>query len=308
MEREKILIRRGKHDSRFSIIPNDTSDDMSLSYEALGLLVYLIAKPQDWRVRIPDLTKRKGTGRDRCYKLLAELEQAGYIVRERIRRKGKMGEIEYVVYDTPRSGVSSTSEQPDEALPHPEIQEVEKTPRPEKPDTEKPDTANQDTYKGQTPTKDGKSQRTEAACAAQPDLLGESEPAKPRRKAKHPMPKDFPSNTDLDWARGHWSEKGATGLVATDEFERFRNHHTARGSLFADWSAAWRTWAMNAVRFAAQKPTSAGAGPAMSDDQRWRGRVESLREKGVWSPQWGPRPGEQGCLVPKSILAERNAA
>ncbi|WP_051657161.1 hypothetical protein [Acidiphilium angustum] len=32
--------------------------------------------------------------------------------------------------------------------------------------------------------------------------------------------------------------------------EQFRNYHAAKGSLMADWSAAWRTWVGNEVRFA----------------------------------------------------------
>ena len=29
----------------------------------------------------------------------------------------------------------------------------------------------------------------------------------------------------------------------------FTNHHTAKGSTFKDWDAAWRTWVGNAVKF-----------------------------------------------------------
>lgn len=305
------MIRRGKHESRYSIIPNDTSDDMSLTYEALGLLVYLIAKPQDWRVRIPDLTKRKGTGRDRCYKLLAELEAAGYIVRERIRRKGKMGEIEYVVYDTPRTGVSATPDLPDDAPPHPENQEVGKKPRPEKPDTENPDTENQDTYKGPTSTNSGKGQRTEGASATQPDLLGESEvpESKRRRKKPHvPLPDGKPDAEDLTYARVYWRENGFPQLDPEREALRFRNHHAARGSMMADWSAAWRTWVMNAVKFAAKDAPQAGkpSAPGSSPDV-WHTRVRGFFEKNIWVLGWGPKPGEPGCEAPQKVVEEERA-
>ena len=36
------------------------------------------------------------------------------------------------------------------------------------------------------------------------------------------------------------------------EFAAFRDHHTAKGSTFKDWDAAFRTWLRNAVKFAAK--------------------------------------------------------
>lgn len=33
------------------------------------------------------------------------------------------------------------------------------------------------------------------------------------------------------------------------EFEKFRNHHMAKGNKFKDWDAAWRTWVLNGVKF-----------------------------------------------------------
>jgi hypothetical protein len=37
----------------------------------------------------------------------------------------------------------------------------------------------------------------------------------------------------------------ATDQKITDELERFRNYHFGKGSLMADWDAAWRTWWLN---------------------------------------------------------------
>lgn len=41
----------------------------------------------------------------------------------------------------------------------------------------------------------------------------------------------------------------AEHLDIEDEFERFRDHHLAKGTLSADWSASLRTWLRNAVKF-----------------------------------------------------------
>lgn len=60
-----------------------------------------------------------------------------------------------------------------------------------------------------------------------------------------------------DWEFGEkeletWNKHGvamAHGLVVR-EFERFKAHHEAKGSRFKSWDAAWRTWCINARRFA----------------------------------------------------------
>lgn len=42
------------------------------------------------------------------------------------------------------------------------------------------------------------------------------------------------------------------GLNVHKEFAAFRDHHVAKGSVFKDWDAAFRTWLRNAVKFAAK--------------------------------------------------------
>jgi hypothetical protein len=45
----------------------------------------------------------------------------------------------------------------------------------------------------------------------------------------------------------------AQGLVGpAEQFERFLDHHRAKGSVFVDWDAAWRTWVRNGVGFQAK--------------------------------------------------------
>lgn len=45
-----------------------------------------------------------------------------------------------------------------------------------------------------------------------------------------------------------------------------------------------------------------------TDERGWRDRLRVLQDKAMWSPKWGPKPGEQGCKCPAPILAERAAA
>lgn len=76
-------------------------------------------------------------------------------------------------------------------------------------------------------------------------------PAKPVRKSKRSLPEPFPLQDNFEWAKTHWLQKGRFDLCEAmdDEAGKFRDFHTARGSTSADWSASWRTWAQNAIKF-----------------------------------------------------------
>lgn len=68
--------------------------------------------------------------------------------------------------------------------------------------------------------------------------------AKGTRAVAHRMPADWaPRQQELDKA-------AAMDVQVAAELERFRDHHTAKGSTFVDWDAAFRTWLGNAARFA----------------------------------------------------------
>jgi Helix-turn-helix domain len=43
------------------------------------------------------------------------------------------------------------------------------------------------------------------------------------------------------------------------EFERFENYHRGKGSMFADWKAAWRMWVMNGIKFDRERAQNQGA-------------------------------------------------
>jgi hypothetical protein len=79
----------GKNNPYYMVI-RALSQDRSISYEALGVLQYLLSKPNDWRVQPMDLV-RKGCGREKIYKILNELIAAGYI--KRIQGRDELGRI-----------------------------------------------------------------------------------------------------------------------------------------------------------------------------------------------------------------------
>lgn len=57
--------------------------DPRLSWKAKGLASYLLSKPPGWKIWTSDLIRRSTDGRDAVLSGLAELEQCGYLKRER---------------------------------------------------------------------------------------------------------------------------------------------------------------------------------------------------------------------------------
>lgn len=95
------LIIRSNIRQNFTVIPNEMANDDRLGADTLGLLVYLLTKPNDWKVRVNELRKRFDMGKDKTYRILGNLEQLGYVIRESVRAEGKFSETRYIVRDLP---------------------------------------------------------------------------------------------------------------------------------------------------------------------------------------------------------------
>ena len=115
------IVRIGKR-ARYTVIDNRVVDDQNLDYDALGLLVYLLSKPDNWDVSVMHLAKQKKSGKSKIERLLKALQKSGYAQWKRL----SSGKTEWTIYEHPQ----------------PENQVKEK-PQPEKPDQEKPDLENQ---------------------------------------------------------------------------------------------------------------------------------------------------------------------
>jgi hypothetical protein len=100
------IIRSPRPDSNFYILDKSISEDETLSWAARGLLVFLLGKPDNWRISVEHLKRQtqesaKPTGRDGIYSLLMELMNAGYIRRTAARDElGKMAGYDYFVSET----------------------------------------------------------------------------------------------------------------------------------------------------------------------------------------------------------------
>ncbi len=101
------IIRARRPDSNFYLLNKRTSEDTRLSWGARGLLVYLLGKPDHWKVSVAHLRKEtaqsaKPTGRDGIYAMLEELIAAGYVQREQGRCEGgRLQEVDYLVSESP---------------------------------------------------------------------------------------------------------------------------------------------------------------------------------------------------------------
>jgi len=88
----------------YTVISNVPIKEISLSAEALGMLVYLYSQPDDWRVSQQDLARRFKLGRNKIYAILNELIVAGYIIKQPVRaQNGRFLFHEYIVDDEPQS-------------------------------------------------------------------------------------------------------------------------------------------------------------------------------------------------------------
>ena len=113
-----MSIIRAKRTQNFTIINNKVYERHVLSWQAMGMLGYLLSKPDDWRVVVPELVNvtkdtKKQTGREGVYNILKELEEKGYLT----RKKNKDGTVDSFIFDEPKTG-GLESAQPNEAQPN----------------------------------------------------------------------------------------------------------------------------------------------------------------------------------------------
>jgi predicted transcriptional regulator len=90
----------------FLMIDKETIYDLASDLQALGLLVVILAKPDDWRVRPEQLAHELKTSKRSVYRVLSRLIALGYVMREDNRRRRENGTIErrcsYTIFEDRR--------------------------------------------------------------------------------------------------------------------------------------------------------------------------------------------------------------
>jgi hypothetical protein len=113
------VVRAPRPTRNFYMLDKRISEDKRLGWAARGLLIYLLGKPDDWRVSIPALiaeTANSGfkTGRDGVYRILQELKDAGYARHVQTQAAdGKISGCDWVIGEQPQMAPL-----PDNPTPH----------------------------------------------------------------------------------------------------------------------------------------------------------------------------------------------
>lgn len=129
------FIIRKNADNRFTHLSNELLQDSSLSFKALGMLVFLLSLPPNFRLNMEHLANKgkskakHGCGRDGVRAIIRELQVEGYLRIDRSRENGRFTRTVWFVNEVPMNHSGS--------VPQTDIPLVDK-PHKERPHKEKP--------------------------------------------------------------------------------------------------------------------------------------------------------------------------
>lgn len=116
----------------YTVMANHHLRNTTLSLKAKGLLSLMLSLPDDWDYTLKGLARICRDGVDSIAAAVKELEEAGYIVRKRVRDdKGRVGCMEYTILERPEEDVSPKRDFPVQENP------VQDKPAQENPEQEK---------------------------------------------------------------------------------------------------------------------------------------------------------------------------
>ncbi|MGG6437407.1 DnaD domain protein [Saccharococcus caldoxylosilyticus] len=96
-----MSIFRVEKKENYVVLDKGFLNDKRLSWQAKGLLAYMLSLPNDWVFNINDLKNRSRNGRDATKNIVKELQEFGYIIKEQTREKGKFSNNRYIVLEHP---------------------------------------------------------------------------------------------------------------------------------------------------------------------------------------------------------------
>lgn len=93
------MIMRTEKNKNYTVMGNYHLRDKELSLKAKGLLSIMLSLPDGWNFSTQGLTTLSSDGETAIRSTLKELEQKGYLKRNKVRINGKIVDWEYVVYE-----------------------------------------------------------------------------------------------------------------------------------------------------------------------------------------------------------------
>lgn len=95
-----MAIFKSKLSENYVTLPNATIQDVDLSWEARGLLAFMLSLPSDWAIYKEWLAEQSAMcGKDKLNRILDELIASGYLVKQQKRSgAGKFAENDWLVY------------------------------------------------------------------------------------------------------------------------------------------------------------------------------------------------------------------
>ena len=102
-EEKKSFVQRVPHDKQnpYVMTNRDSIQDKKLSWQATGLLTYLLSLPLDWVIRKDELCNHKKNGRDVTRSAFDELIKNKYILEVQLFKGTLKHEKKYYLYETP---------------------------------------------------------------------------------------------------------------------------------------------------------------------------------------------------------------
>lgn len=167
---EERTIRTGPRKG-FVVLYRSAAQDARLSLEARGLLVMMASLPDNWSYSETGLASKAGCGRQKVNRILRELIDAGYLLREqRHGEHGKFASCTYVLQEEAPGGMAKK-------------EPLYEKPSTAQPSTVKPSTGNQALNNKEEKNKEINTPLTPQRGAARRSKYDLAEDAKPMLKA-----------------------------------------------------------------------------------------------------------------------------
>ncbi|MEG1097181.1 MAG: DUF6017 domain-containing protein, partial [Clostridiales bacterium] len=115
-----MAVFRTQKKDNYTVMSNQHLQDKSLSLKAKGLLSLMLSLPETWEYTLQGLAAICKDGISSVTSAIQELEEAGYLVRQRTRTiSGRLGNIEYFIYEeTQNNGCDNNQDKKIAPLSH----------------------------------------------------------------------------------------------------------------------------------------------------------------------------------------------